>query len=402
MPSIGGIQLSEERKSLLNTQTYPREFTIVMPCLNERQTVGACVTQALAFLAEHDLDGEVIVADNGSTDGSVDLAREAGARVVHVAEKGYGSALRGGFAAAESRYIIMGDADGNHDLRNLMPFVEKLQAGYDLVVGNRFMGGIEAGSMTWVRRYVGNPFLSFVGRLFFQTPARDFHCGLRGIRRDALDRMRLQTSGMELASEMIIKSSLLDMKVTEVPTRQLPDAPGRESHLNPIRDGWRHLRFLLLYSPRWLFLYPSLLMLLVGGGFSARLILGPISFGDGILDYHTLIYAGTFTVIGLMLLSFASIIYVYAYHNQLLAEQSNFPTFYRYFNLERGVLLGGTLFFLGVMVLLLTVYLGLLGQFQVIGQSNTIRLVYTSSLLLISGAQVVFTSFVLSILGLKV
>jgi glycosyltransferase involved in cell wall biosynthesis len=373
-----------------------------MPCLNEQETIGHCVAQARDFLERHQLKGEVLVADNGSTDRSVAIAQENGARVIAVAEPGYGNALRAGFAATRSQYIIMGDSDGNHDLSNLMPFVEHLLQGYDLVVGNRFAGGIEAGSMTWMRQYIGNPFLSFVGRLFFHTPVRDFNCGLRGIRKEALDQMQLHTTGMEFASEMIVKASLLNLKVVEVPTRQLPDAPGRESHLHPLRDGWRHLRFLLLYSPAWLFLYPGLVMLILGAILSLRLLLGPISLGNGVVDFHSLIYAGAFSIIGLNLLSFSVITHVYALHHNLLPRRSNFSKYYRYFQLERGVLLGGLLLLVGVLILIATVYLGLSRQFSDLGSSSTIRLVYSSSLLLIAGTQILFTSFVLSILGLKV
>ena len=379
------------------------EVSIVMPCLNEEKTVGPCVDQAWQFIRENDLAGEVIVADNGSTDRSTEIAAAHGARVVPVREKGYGNALRGGFAAAQGTYIIMGDTDGNHDLVHLMPFLEKLREGYELVVGNRFSGGIEPGSMPWMRQYIGNPALSFVGRLFFDTPVRDFHCGLRGVRKDALARMRLTTTGMELASEIVIKASILKMRTCEVPTRQLADDPERDSHLRTFRDGWRHLRFLLLYSPQWLFLYPGSVMLVLGFAFSALLFLGPISVQNGgVIDFHTLIYAGSFSIIGLNLLSFGVITRVYAYNHDLLPTRPGFFGLLDVFRLERGVLLGGLLTLGGVVILLISLYLGFSGQFADMGRANTIRIVYGSSILLVAGTQVVFTSFVLSILGLKV
>jgi glycosyltransferase involved in cell wall biosynthesis len=378
------------------------ELSIVMPCLNEEKTVGPCVDQAIHFLNENNLAGEVIVADNGSIDGSAEIAEAHGARVVLIHDKGYGSALRGGFAAARGDYIIMGDADGNHDLSNLLPFLKKLRSGYDLVVGNRFSGGIESGAMTWIRQYVGNPALSFIGRLFFHTPVRDFHCGLRGIRKDSLTRMYLQTTGMELASEMIVKASILNMRVCEIPVQQFADDPERVSHLRSFHDGWRHLRFLLLYSPRWLFYYPGLMMLILGLGLSARLFLGPITIGEGVVDFHTLIYAGTFTIIGLNLLSFAIITRLYAYNHLLLPNRPSFFILLKYFKLERGVLLGGGLVLFGIILTIITFYLGFARLFSEVGWASTIRLVYGSSMLLILGSQVFFTSFVLSILGLKV
>ena len=233
------------------------ELSIVLPCLNEERTVGQCVEQALEFLRESGAEGEVIVADNGSTDGSRETAGAAGARVVGVYERGYGSAIRGGIGASYGKYIIMGDADLSYDLSHLMPFFEKLRDGYDLVMGNRFKGGIAKGAMPWHHRYIGNPMLSFIGRLFFHSAARDFHCGLRGFTKAAAEKMNLQTTGMEFASEVVIKASLLGMKVCEVPTPLYPDGRDRPPHLRSFRDGWRHLRFLLIYSPTWLFLYPG-------------------------------------------------------------------------------------------------------------------------------------------------
>lgn len=227
------------------------ELSVVMPCLNEARTVAICVKKALDFMERNGITGEVVIADNGSSDGSQQLAEEAGARVVQVAQKGYGNALMGGFRAAEGRFIVMGDADDSYNFAALEPFVEKLREGYQLVMGNRFRGGIDPGAMPVHHRYLGNPVLTGVGRLFFNSQVRDFHCGLRGFHRDILEILDLRTTGMEFASEMVVKSELNRLKICEVPTRLAKDGRGRPPHLNSWRDGWRHLRFLLLYSPRW-------------------------------------------------------------------------------------------------------------------------------------------------------
>src|SRR5437763_380017 len=249
------------------------ELSVVMPCLNEAETLARCIRKARACIERLGLDAEIIVADNGSTDGSQRIARDEGARVVDVAIRGYGAALYQGCVDARGRFIIMGDADDSYDFSKLDPFVDELRAGADLVMGNRFRGGIRPGAMPWKNRYVGNPVLSAIGHLFFHTKANDFHCGLRGFSREAFERMNLQTVGMEFASEMLIKATLLGLRVTEVPTTLDKDGRSRASHLRPWRDGWRHLRFMLLYCPRWLFLYPGLALMLAGGFFGARTFL---------------------------------------------------------------------------------------------------------------------------------
>ncbi|MBK9136834.1 MAG: glycosyltransferase family 2 protein [Betaproteobacteria bacterium] len=240
------------------------EFTILMPCLNEARTVGVCVRKARAFIDKHGLSAEVLVVDNGSVDGSQALARAGGARVVHASERGYGAALREGIRSARGEHVIMGDADDSYDFAALEPFVTALRAGHQLVMGNRFRGGIAPGAMPWLHRYLGNPVLSFLGRLFFGSELRDFHCGLRGFHRASMLKLHLVTPGMEFASEMIVKALQAKLRVTEVPTTLAKDGRGRPPHLNTWRDGWRHLRYLLLYSPRWLFLYPGILLTLAG------------------------------------------------------------------------------------------------------------------------------------------
>src|SRR6202163_1487062 len=247
-----------------------------MPCLNEAETLATCIQKAQRAIANEGLAAEIIVADNGSTDGSQVIAKELGARVVSVSRKGYGSALIGGIDAAHGRFVIMGDADDSYDFTAIAPLIEKLRDGCDLVVGNRFMGGIEPGAMPWSHRWVGNPVLTLISRIFFHTPVGDAHCGLRGFRKDAYERMKLRATGMEFASEMVIKASLKGMRIDEVPVKLRPDGRSRPPHLRTWRIAWRHLHFMLLFSPRWLFLYPGLVLFAVGAVLSALLVAGPL------------------------------------------------------------------------------------------------------------------------------
>ncbi len=376
------------------------ELSIVLPCLNEERTVGTCIDKAQASLQKNRISGEIIIADNGSTDQSVEIALARGARVVHVKEKGYGSALKGGIEAAQGKYILMADADDSYELDNLMPFLEKLREGYDLVMGNRFKGGIAPGAMPWHHRYIGNPVLSFLGKLFFQTPANDFHCGIRGFTQTAIRQINPQTTGMEFASEIVIKASILGLKVCEVPTRLFPDGRDRPPHLRSFRDGWRHLRFLLLYSPAWLFLYPGLLLLTAGGLLSMVLFFGPVNIGFRYIDFHSFIAAGSLSYLGLNMVSFAVITRVYAYESKLLPNAPRFFSLFRYINLEKGLLAGGLLVLTGLILLMRALLLS--NYFNQIGYDNSVRLVFGGTLALVSGAQVIFTSFVLSILGMKI
>ncbi|GAB4539639.1 MAG: glycosyltransferase family 2 protein [Anaerolineales bacterium] len=375
------------------------EVSIVLPCLNEERTLGVCIAKAAGFLASHHIQGEIIIADNGSSDRSVEIAHSLGARVVRVAEKGYGHALRGGFAAARAKYIIMADADDSYDLENLMPFVEKLREGYELVMGNRFKGGIKKGAMPWHHRYIGNPVLSFIGKLFFKTPANDFHCGLRGFTKEAVQKMDLQTTGMELASEIVIKASLLGMKTCEVPTTLSPDGRDRPPHLRSFRDGWRHLRFLLMYSPKWLFLYPGIILLAVTGALNFALFFGPVNIGFRLIDFHTFIVTGVLMILALNMISFSAIAQVYAYNTKLLPMQPGFYPLFRYFNLEAGVTTGIVLFLSGSALIAWSIFLS--PEFNEIGYAVSIRLVFGGSLALAIGWQIAMTSFVLSILGIS-
>jgi glycosyltransferase involved in cell wall biosynthesis len=386
---------------MMATATKPAgiELSIVLPCLNEERTVGTCVAKAKTFLKQNNIRGEVIVADNGSTDRSFETAESRGAKVVIVREKGYGSALCGGFDVAKGRYIIMADADDSYDLSNLLPFVQKLREGYDLVMGNRFKGGIKKGAMPWHHRYIGNPILSFIGQLFFKTPAKDFHCGLRGFRKSAIEKMKLQTTGMELASEIVIKASILQMKVCEVPVILSPDGRTRRPHLRSFRDGWRHLRFLLIYSPAWLFLYPGILLSLLGGLLSLILFFGPVNIGFRYIDFHTFIAAGSLMYVGLNMLAFAVITRVYAFSTGLLPRAPRFFFAFKYVNLEKGLLAGFLLALLGFFLMVRAVLLS--SNFAQIGFDSSVRLVFGGSLSLVSGVQVILTSFVLSMLGIN-
>src|SRR5262245_15428578 len=297
------------------------ELTILMPCLDEAATVARCVDKARAFLARAGIEGEVVVADNGSTDGSRALAERAGARVVEVARRGYGAALAAGIAAARGRYVIMGDADDSYDFSRLEGFVEKLREGHLLVMGNRFRGGIRPGAMPPLHRYLGNPVLSFIGRLFFRAPVRDFHCGLRGFDRAAALSLGLRTPGMEFASELVVKAALAGWRIAEVPTTLDPDGRGRPPHLRSWRDGWRHLRFLLLFSPRWLFFYPGAALLLLGASLTTALYFAPLRIGGIGLDVHSMLYASAAALLGMQLCLFALFARVSAQLAGLLPER---------------------------------------------------------------------------------
>lgn len=294
-------------------ETGGPELTILMPCLNEAETIGTCVAKAQKFLATSGTVGEVLVADNGSTDGSIEIAQNLGARVVSVQTKGYGAALSGGFAAARGKYVIMGDADDSYDLSNLGAFLHELRSGHDLVMGNRFRGGIEPGAMPWLHYYLGNPVLSFVGRLLFGIPVRDFHCGLRGFRRSAVIELDLKTTGMEFASEMVVKSALQRLRIAEVPTTLKPDGRSRAPHLKTWRDGWRHLKFLLMYSPKWLFFYPGFLLTGIGLLLSSLLLWGPLRLTPTLeLDLSSFLAACLATIMGVQLVTFGALARYYA------------------------------------------------------------------------------------------
>ncbi|WP_229638636.1 glycosyltransferase family 2 protein [Waterburya agarophytonicola] len=369
------------------------EVSIIMPCLNEAETLETCIKKAQWFIKENDLAGEVIIADNGSNDGSQGIARRLNARVVNVPAKGYGSALKGGIEAARGKYIIMGDADDSYDFSNLNPFVKKLRNGYDLVMGNRFKGGIESGAMPFLHRYLGNPVLTGIGKLLFNSPCNDFHCGLRGFRKEAISSLELQTTGMEFASEMVVKATLHKMQITEVPTTLSPDGRSRPPHLNTWRDGWRHLRFLLMYSPRWLFFYPGIFLILAGLLATLSLLPSP--------KVHSLLYSSTAMTIGFQIVMFALFTKIFGINEGLLPEDRRLNKLFKYLNLETGLISGCVLLVMGTSA---SIYaFGIWGQnnFGSLNPAETMPIVIPGVTCLALGMQTIFSSFFLSILGLK-
>ena len=379
----------------------PLELSVVMPCLNEHETVGVCVRKALASLRQAGIPGEVIVGDNGSTDGSVELAESEGARVIHVANKGYGNALMGGILAARAEYIVMADSDDSYDFGHIMRFLEQLRAGSDLVMGNRFRGGIAKRAMPPLHRYLGNPVLTGIGRLFFKSPCDDFHCGMRGFRKDAFLRMDIRSTGMEFASEMVVKASLLRMKVSEVPTTLSPDGRSHPPHLRTWRDGWRHLRFLLMYSPRWLFLYPGTILIFLGLGACVWLLPGPKVFHGIEFDVHTLLYAFVSVLLGFQLVAFAVFTKVFAISEGLLPEDPRLARVFRYITLETGLAASALLMALGIGGSIFAVSGWAKSSFGALDPVHILRIVMPAVFSLTLGVQIVCSSFFLSILGLR-
>lgn len=378
------------------------ELSVVMPCLNEAETLATCIRKAQRALRENNISGEIIIADNGSTDGSQEIAKELGARVVRVAAKGYGSALMGGIRAASGRYVVMGDADDSYDFGHIPRFLEQLRAGADLVMGNRFRGGIQKNAMPALHRYFGNPMLSRLARLFFRNRVvGDFYCGLRGFRKDAYDKMDLRTTGMEFATEMAVKATVLDMKIAEVPTTLSPDGRSRPPHLRTWRDGWRTLRFFLLYSPRWLFLYPGLAMMLAGTLLGVWLLPAPRVIGHATLDVHTLLYAAAFVLLGFQAIAFAVFTKLFAISEGLLPPDPTLDKLFRYITLEVGLLIGAALIALGLGSSIYAVGFWESRHFGELDYPYTMRMVIPAVLSLILGAQTVFASFFLSVLGMR-
>lgn len=378
-----------------------KEISVVMPCLNEAETLAICIEKTNTFFKAHNIEGEVIIADNGSTDGSQDIAKKAGARVVEIARKGYGNALKGGFEQASGKFIIMGDADNSYDFSDLSLFVEKLRNGHDFVMGNRFKGGIQKNAMPWLHRYLGNPVLSFLGRLFFKSSIGDFHCGLRGFSNEAYQKMNLTTTGMEFASEMIVKAHLLNLKITEVPTILYQDGRSRKPHLKTWSDGWRHLRFLLLYCPNWLFLIPGLVLMSVGLILSIALILTPIQLGKITLDVHTLLYASGFLITGFQFVVFYGLTKVFAVTQNLLPKSQRFNAIFKIINLEKGLILGALMIVLGIGLTLYGFSIWSNHQYGPLESSKTLRIIIPAVTLMILGVQTILYSFFFSILGLK-
>jgi glycosyltransferase involved in cell wall biosynthesis len=380
------------------------ELTILMPCLNEADTLERCIEKARLGIQRSGVVGEIIVADNGSTDGSQAIAQKLGARVVPVKERGYGSALRGGVYAALGKWILMGDADDSYDFSEADRFVKKFQEGFELVMGCRLPSGggtILPGAMPWKNRWLGNPVLSFTGRLFFNCPARDFHCGLRGFTRAAFEKMELKTTGMEFASEMVIKSTFKRLKITEVPVTLRPDGRSRPPHLKPWRDGWRHLRFMLLFSPRWLFLAPGLL--LSAGGLLASVALSITSFRFGriVLDVGTLTIACMALIIGFQLVTFGVFTKVFAIAEGLLPDDPKFSSVFRFFNLEKGIVFGMAVLLGGLALFLRAAWVWKQHDYGALDYAENLRRLIPATTWIILGIQAVFSSFFMSALGLK-
>jgi hypothetical protein len=344
--------------------------------------------------------GEIIVADNGSTDGSQEIARRLGARVVDVAQKGYGSALHGGITAARGRYVVLGDSDDSYDFSRLDAFLERLRAGDELVMGNRFLGGIEPGAMPPLHRYLGNPVLSFIGRLFFHAPVGDFHCGLRAVNRKAYEVIAPNTTGMEYASEMVIKATLAGLRISEVPIVLHPDGRSRPPHLRSWRDGWRHLRFMLLFSPRWLFLIPGSLLFGIGLLASLWLMGGTRQLGPLNLDIHTLLVAGLACLLGYQLIVFAFFTKVFAITEGFQPMPAYLERMFRWVSLETGILAGLALTLAGMAALVAAVVSWGSVGFGSLDPRETMRQVIPGAILLVLGIQTVFSSFFLSTLGI--
>lgn len=385
-----------------DTERRQVELSIVMPCLNEAETLGSCLRKAFDFLESNGIDGEVIVGDNGSSDGSQRIATQAGAVVVNVPIRGYGAALYFACRAARGKYIVMGDSDDSYDFSRLEAFLEKLRGGDELVMGNRFAGEIRPGAMPWKNRYIGNPVLSGIGKSLFRSPLGDFHCGIRGFSKAAFEAMDLRTTGMEFASEMVIKATLMGLRTSEVPTTLSPDGRSRPPHLRPWRDGWRHLRFMLLFSPNWLFLYPGLLMMAIGIVCGAAILAGPVTIAGARFDVNALIYFAFFAIIGFQAVLFSFLSRVYATQEKLYPATAGFSNILRLVTLERGLVLGGLTALTGI----------LLGGYSILDWSrhgfgamdfaSLARIVIPSATAAALGVELILFSFFFSTLQLSV
>jgi glycosyltransferase involved in cell wall biosynthesis len=384
--------------------TIDKEITlsILMPCLNEARTLGTCIAKAKRYLARQNFHGEIIVADNGSTDGSQEIAESFGAQVVPVSERGYGNALKAGIKAARGKYVVMGDSDDSYDFESLEGFVEQLEAGYDLVCGNRFAGGIKDGAMPPLHRYFGNPLLTAIGRLLFKSPVNDFYCGLRGFRRDTMLRLGLTAPGMEFALEMVVKSTIGHLRITEVPTMLHPDGRGRPPHLRSWRDGWRSLRFYLLLSPEGLFLYPGLALTALCGIASLVLFFTNIRIGSVAFAQHTLIVTCALTVIGIQSVFFWTFAKSVAIQKQLLLPDAKFRAVRSLFNLERCLVGGGLLVLSGLAIAVYGLFFWYSLSFGPVEGDTLIRIVCAASVMISIGFQLIFSAFFMLLLDQQV
>ncbi len=378
------------------------ELSIIMPCLNEAETLERCIVKAKYFLARTGISGEIVVGDNGSTDGSPGIARRCGARVVDVPIRGYGSALFGAIVNARGKYCIMGDADDSYDFTRLEYFVEELRKGADLVMGNRFLGGVEPGAMPWKNRYIGNPVLTAIGRTLFKCPSRDFHCGLRGFSKEAFIRMDLRTTGMEFASEMVIKATMLGMKIVETPTTLSRDGRSRPPHLRPWRDGWRHLRFMLLFSPNWMFLYPGLALMAAGFVFGAALFIAPVYLDHVRFSMNTLIFCAAMVEIGFQSALFMLLSRAFAIQEGLMPRPKKPSRFERLFSLERGLIFGLGMLCLSFGLTWDALHQWSATQFGALDAERVTPLVVAAATFLTLGCEIILSSFLLSMVKLNV
>ena len=378
------------------------ELTILMPCLNEALTIETCIRKARAYLDRRNIAGEILVADNGSTDGSQALALAAGAKVIKVANKGYGAALIGGIAAADGYFVIMADADDSYDFTDLDGFVERLRAGFKLVIGNRFKGGIMPGAMPVLNRYLGNPVLSLIGRKLFSSPVGDFHCGIRGFDRKAILDLHLRASGMEFASEMVVKASLAKLPIAEVPTTLSPDGRRRAPHLRPWRDGWRHLRFMLLRSPQWLFLYPGLILTVLGAIGAATLTIGPVEVpGIFTLDINALLYFSIAAVVGMQITFFGLFALAFGRKMRLGITHGITERLLRLASLEGAIAAGGFLVLMGLGGVFYAVLQWGHFSFGALVPSEMMRITIPSVTALAVGTQIVFGGFLLGFIDIE-
>ena len=378
----------------MNSTTNPEiELSIVMPCLNEAETLEICIQKCQKFIKENNLSAEIIIADNGSTDGSQEIATKNGARVVPVAVRGYGAALIGGIQSAKGKFVAMGDADDSYDFASLMPFIEKLRGGVELCMGNRFLGGIEPGAMPPLHKYLGNPVLSYLGRIFYNLPIGDFHCGLRAFNRESILKLNLNTTGMEFASEMVVKAGLNHLKMAEAPTTLKKDGRSRPPHLRSWRDGWRHLKFLLTFAPKWLYMFPALLLLVLGVLGLGWLLPGDQQFGSLRLGVHTILFSSAFVIMAAQILSFAYLARLFGVRENFWKETDFIKNFRAWFTVETGSIIGGIMIFLSIALAVAAVMIwGKTGYGQ-LNESQMMRLAIPSMLLGCLGLQSIFTSF---------
>lgn len=378
------------------------ELTILMPCLNEEETLESCIKKANKFLTKNKVKGEILIADNGSTDNSIDIAKKLGARVINVKEKGYGSALIAGSKNAYGKYVIMGDSDDSYDFLHLEEFLKKLREGYDLVMGNRFAGGIEKGAMPFSHRYIGNPLLSFIGRLFFHSKIKDFHCGLRGFNKKKILDLNLNCTGMEYASEMVVKSEMNNLKITEVPTTLKKDGRSRKPHLKTFSDGWRHLNFLLIYAPKWLFLIPGLLLLIIGLIGIVLLFNGSFTITDNFnLGIHSMLYFSSFIIIGFQLCIFYLFAKIYAYKNNIINSINKITMKIMNTSTLKFVIVGLILFIIGLVLSIISLISWKNMKFGNLNSELFMPQVIIANCSLILGLQIFFSAFFISVMNVK-